>query len=154
MDIGSADDVSSRYWNGSIDTINFYLNEVLSESDFNAQYELGRGNYALNDTVAQYSGRDYNGTASSPDTIYDTNFLSSKDENLNALNFDGVDGYVDIAPLGVNTSESFTISITHIYIYLKTRYLGSVHNYRLIPTIRIYKPVLRFFRLKQYQYHH
>ena len=64
---------SSSRLNGSIDDVQIY-NRALSASEITAQYNLGRGKYALatNGLIAQYSGRDFAGTEAAPTKILDT----------------------------------------------------------------------------------
>lgn len=112
FDIGYSGTLS--YFNGSIDDVLIY-NRALNESEVSALYDQGRGSYSLilDGLVAQYSGRDYNGTALAPTEIYDTNHLVSSGPitvpngtgvwaqpyNLSSktgMTFDGVDDYVRV----------------------------------------------------------
>jgi hypothetical protein len=63
------------FFNGSIDDVQIY-DYALTGDEITAQYELGRGNYALKGTVAQYSSRDYEGTEANPTSITDTRYIT------------------------------------------------------------------------------
>jgi hypothetical protein len=105
-------------FNGSIDDVQIY-DRALSEDEISAQYALGRGNYALRNDglVAQYSGRDIEGTLATPTAILDTNFKTEGKIN-EAIGFDGVDDYVEIGDLGIG-SQSQSVSM-----WIKSNTLG------------------------------
>jgi hypothetical protein len=99
------------YFNGSLDDVQIY-NRSLSSTEILAQYNLGRGKYAISSDglVAQYSGRDYNGSSSAPSLIYDTNHLTNGKVNQ-AMGFDGVNDYVTLTPFDeLKIDRNFTVS--------------------------------------------
>jgi len=89
--IGNA---GSGYFNGSISTTQIY-NKALTQEQITEIYNAGKDSYTPvgDGLVAQYSGRDFEGTTANPTTIYDTNQLV--DGKINeAFTFDGVDDYI------------------------------------------------------------
>jgi hypothetical protein len=117
--VGNINDVSglsymgargtNNYWNGSIDDVQIH-NRALTQDEITAQYNLGRGKYALatDGLVFQASGRDYAGTEATPTTIYDTNHLTEGKVNQ-AFGFDGVNDYVNFGNT-IQFNQSFSIS--------------------------------------------
>lgn len=65
---------------GSLDDT-LIFNRALSQAEITQLYNQGRGKYSsvTNGLVAQYSGRDFAGTAEAPTTIYDTNDIGAVD---------------------------------------------------------------------------
>jgi len=124
--IGNQNVGTLRFFNGSIDDVRIF-NRALTATEVSAMYNQGRGSYSVigNGLIAQYSGRDYNGTPEAPTTIYDTNQLVSsgpitipngtgvwsRPYNLTSktgITFDGVNDYI-----GTNTklfSNDITLS--------------------------------------------
>jgi hypothetical protein len=91
---------ANNHFAGSIDDVTIY-NRVLTLAEISAQYAQGRGNYALpcDCLVAQYSGRDYAGTALLPTKMYDTASInksvsSSLDINISSQRKTANDKYM------------------------------------------------------------
>jgi len=102
---------SGDIFNGSLDDVQIY-SRALSQSEITAQYNLGIGHYALNNNglVAQYSGRDYNGTSEEPQVIFDTNHLTEGKINQ-GIGFDGVNDYINISnSKSLNFTDTITLS--------------------------------------------
>lgn len=116
-----------RYFNGSLSDV-LIFNRALNATEVAEMYAQGRGSYSLigDGLVAQYSGRDYNGTALAPTEIYDTNHLVSSgpitvpngtgvwaqpyNVSRTAMSFDGVDDYIDMGQNYNNFgTESFSL---------------------------------------------
>ena len=93
-------------FNGSIDDVEIY-SRALSPTEITAQYNLGRGKYAIDNTglVAQYSGRDFLNTTSNPTLILDTNHVTNGKVNM-SVGFDGVNDYVKLLTTTINTNPS------------------------------------------------
>jgi hypothetical protein len=130
--IGGNDVISGlpSYFNGSIDQVTIF-NRSLRSSEIAGLYAQGRNQYSNITTglVAQYSGRDYSGTAGTPTTIQDTNHLSQGKINQ-AFNFDGVNDYVNtttISNSNFNGTDGFTISA-----WVNALNFGANNNGRII----------------------
>jgi len=94
--------------NGSISTTQIY-NKALTQSEITEIYTAGKDSYTPvgDGLIAQYSGKDFEGTTANPTTIYDTNQLV--DGKINeGFTFDGVDDYVDTGDINI-TSVSYWI---------------------------------------------
>ena len=96
------------YFNGSLDDVLIY-DRALTSDEIEAQYEAGRGSYALSGDglVAQYSGRDYNATH-----ILDTNpVVEGANENTtHGKRFDGTNNYIEITRNSNLEPQDFTLS--------------------------------------------
>jgi hypothetical protein len=102
---------SSENLNGSISSIQIY-DDSLTSSEVSEIYSVGKDYYSQigENLVAQYSGRDFEGTTANPTTIYDTNQLV--DGKINeGFTFDGADDYVLIPnPDTFSGNDEITIS--------------------------------------------
>lgn len=85
---------SGTYLNGGVDDVQVY-SRVLSSDEITAQYNEGRGSYALSGDglVAQYSGRDYNATH-----ILDSNPVveGATNNTVYGKTFDGTNDYISL----------------------------------------------------------
>jgi hypothetical protein len=89
-----------QYLHGSLDGV-LIFNRSLSQDEITLLYNQGRGSYSpfTNGLVAQYSGKDYEGTPNAPTTILDTNYVVSNDRDSTAMRFNTTT-YVEFPSLG------------------------------------------------------
>ena len=103
---------TTQYLNGSLDNVLIFENRALSPSEITTIYNAGKDAYSpiSNGLVAQYSGKDFEGTESTPTTIYDTNMIVQGERNgSTAMRFDGVDDYVDLNK-NIESNTPYTIN--------------------------------------------
>ncbi len=111
-------------YEGKIDSVQIY-NKALTENEISAQYEAGRGSYALSGDglVAQYSGRDYNATH-----ILDSNPVveGATENTLQGKRFVGTTTGIIIPG-----SNNLRITDGTISLWSKTHSIHSGNNYIL-----------------------
>jgi hypothetical protein len=145
--IGKRVSGTPNYLNANINEFKVF-NRALNESEVSALYNQGRGSYSVigNGLVAQYSGRDYNGTTDNVTTVFDTNHLVSSGPitipngngiwaqpyNLTsktAITFDGVDDVIKLGHFYNITNNSFSISAVIKPINFRTGAAGIVSKF-------------------------
>jgi hypothetical protein len=124
---------TSGYFNGSVDET-LIFNRSLSSSEIAGLYAQGRTQYTnvTSGLVAQYSGRDYSGTAGTPTTIQDTNQLSQGKINQ-AFNFDGNQNYIESSNVSINAglfNQSGTYTVSNWLKFDSLKALNVIWNYQ------------------------